>query len=108
MMFNIGDVAYVRTSEEPVLVLGTRKIRPEEVGKKFPEIYDGPDEVVTVRRPVMTDANGISYQLWDFLGVELETHAQQSQRLYDKILERQKLAMAEHVAGTQQFSSKPS
>lgn len=97
-MPTVGEVMYVRTSEEPVCVLGIRKIRPEELGKKFPEIYEGSGDVITVRRPVQTEANGITYQLYDFLSEELETSEEQSHRLYAKILERQKLAMSEMSA----------
>lgn len=94
-MPNIGEVMYVRTSEEPVCVLGTRKIRPEELGKKFPETYNGTGDVIVVRRPVMTDATGITYQLWDFLSEELETEDEQSKRLFNKIMSRQKLTSQE-------------
>jgi hypothetical protein len=92
---NVGEVVYVKSSEEPVIVLNVRKLRNEELGKKFPAEYNGPDTVVTVRRPQMTESQGITYQIYDFLQVELETSAEQSNRLYAKIIERQKLAMSE-------------
>lgn len=104
-MPQIGEVLYVKTSEEPVLVLGTRKVHDSEIGKKFPEIYHGSGEVVTVRRPIQT-SEGLTYMLYDFLAEELETETQQNQRLYSKLVERQKLAQAEF--GMPTIVSKPS
>lgn len=78
-----------------MLVVGTRQLAQGELGKTFPDVYKGAGEVVVVRRPIMTDATGIQYKFFDFLSEELETSEQQSQRLYQKIIERQKLAMAE-------------
>lgn len=91
----IGEVVYVKTSEEPVLVVGTRKLETRELGGTFPEVYSGSGEVVVVRRPQMTEATGIKYVFFDFLKEELESSEEQTQRLYAKILERQKIAMAD-------------
>jgi hypothetical protein len=90
----IGDVVFVKTSDEPVLVLGHRKVLDSELGKKFPEVCAGAN-VIIARRPTQTEAAGLGYQLFDFLEVELETRSDHSQRIYDGILERQKLAMAD-------------
>lgn len=89
----LGDVVFVKTSEEPVTVIGTRKMQPEEVGKKFPESYHGSGDVVIVRRPVMLPDEGMQYKFFDFLAEELETSEQQANRMYANIINRQKLAM---------------
>jgi hypothetical protein len=95
MSYQIGDVVYVKSTEEPVVVMQTRQADAAEFdGKKFPVGYSGNQEVVVVRRPVMSEG-GIRYAFFDFLKVELESSDEQTQRLYQKIKSRTELAQAD-------------
>jgi hypothetical protein len=93
MSYKMGDVVYVKSTEEPVTVFLTRPARSEEFdGKKFPQEIEGPYDVVVVRRPVMREGE-IRYAFFDFLAPELESEPEQTQRLYTKIKSRQEIAM---------------
>lgn len=105
--WKVGDQAFVVSTEEPTTVLGVREIREEERGKKFPAHYDGSGVVVTVRRPVMSEVNGIRYELWDFLAEEVESSTEQTARLYARIKERQKIAMSDMDLGEGTVSGGP-
>lgn len=92
-----GDVVYVKSTEEPVTVIGTRPIKDDE-RSKYPD-YPEVQTVVTVRRPVMKESTGISYAFFEFLDVELESGSDQTNRLFAKMKERQELIQDEMLGG---------
>lgn len=104
-----GDVLYVKTTEEPVLVVGTRTVGDSEVD--YPKLIDPDAEVVVVRRPIGSQENGIQYKFFDFLATELETYEEQAKRRYVRLMDNHKIAMAEEnmVSGAfDKLSTKPS
>ena len=90
-----NEVLFVRTTEEPVQVIATRQMHEDELGKIFPAHYKGPGKLVTVRRPIVSDANGISYKFFDFLAEELQTAEERAQTQLKDLKLRQALAMGE-------------
>lgn len=91
-----GQVLYVKSTEEPVTVVGTRAVSEDDFAThKFPREYQGSGVIIIARRPVISEANGVRYAFFDFLEEELETDQGSSQRLYDRIKFREALAMKE-------------
>lgn len=103
-LYNPGDVVYVKSTEEPVTVMAIRPAVEDEFdGQKFPRGFTGDKEVIVVRRPVMTEAQGIRYAFFDFLACELESQGEQNARLFSRLMARKELAEAElgEVIGVQ-------
>jgi len=97
MEYKTGDLLYVKSTDEPVVVIGSRKL--SEVDKVFPQdVYNGSGVVVVVRRPIVSES-GVQYKFFDFLAEELESYTDQGKRLYNRIKERQSLAMDGTLAG---------
>jgi hypothetical protein len=79
MSFKTGSVAYMKTTEEPVLVLATETKDPAFEG------FSG--EVITVRRPHVTP-DGIDYIIATFYAEELESADDKAQRFYNEMTGR--------------------
>lgn len=79
----VGDVMYVKTTEEPTLYVASRKLAPGD--KRYPMEYAGSGEVYIVRRPIIQDGGVANYVFFDFLSEELasglEMTAMRIQRL---------------------------
>lgn len=84
-MPKIGEVLYVKSTEEPVAFIASRK---------SPWYHYG-TVLYLVRRPVVSDTRGIKYVMAEFLAEELETAEEQTHRLMGRMKSRQALAMGE-------------
>jgi hypothetical protein len=87
----IGDVLYVKTTDEPVLVVATRQMN-ESDSKRFPA-NEGCGTIIIVRRPVSTDSQGIRYQFYDFLAEELQTADERAQAYYENLKKRRDMVL---------------
>lgn len=85
----IGEVLYVKSTEEPVLFHSARKrawydiFLPETTG------------IYRVRRPLVNPHGGVTYKISTFLAEELETESEQANRLFTKFKQRQALSMSD-------------
>jgi len=86
----IGEVLYVKSTEEPVLFHSSRKRAWYDFA-----VPSGTAALYTVRRPLVNPHGGVSYVVSTFLAEELETDSEQSARLYSKFKQRQSLTMSE-------------
>lgn len=88
-MPQIGEILYVKSTEEPVLFHSARKPRWYDVFlPKTSAIY-------RVRRPLVNPHGGVTYKITTFLAEELETESEQSTRLFNKFKQRQALTMTD-------------
>lgn len=71
-----GQVAVIRTTDEPVFILSTRLKQHNE----------NPSDIATVRRPVMTE-NGIEHRIEDFYLVELESFDAKKKRMIQEYVD---------------------
>ena len=100
MAYKTGTIMYVKTTDEPVLVVGSRPLNPKE--NVFPtDVYSGSGTVVVVRRPIQTE-NGITYKFFDFLAEELQTLEEMDQRRLDHIKKAHGQAMGFGLLGEDQ------
>jgi hypothetical protein len=93
MTFQTGEVAYVKSTEEPLVVFGVRPFEDKDRGN-FPDFLEI-KELVVVRRPIVTENGAVHYKLFDFAPFEIETALEHSKRLYNNLKERQALAMGD-------------
>lgn len=88
-MPEIGDILYVKTTEEPVVFHSERKLRWYE------KLYlPATRAIYQVRRPIAHPSRGLRYVLHTFLAEELETASEQSARIFGIHKTRQTLASA--------------
>ena len=95
-----GQVLIIKTTEEPVLVLAVKAPTSDAAClKKFVKLdYETGTEVyedvplpgisgteVIVRRPIMSEANGIAHLVDTFFVEELETMQERSKRFADEV-----------------------
>ena len=85
MKYKTGEVLYVKSTEEPVIVIAERKLASGD--KRFPMEYEGSGLVVVVQRPIIADGGVARYEFYDFLDEALATGmemtAMRIQRLRD-------------------------
>lgn len=70
----VGEVLYMKTTEEPLLFVASRKLSPGD--KRFPAEYEGSGEVYIVRRPIIQDGGVASYVFFDVLAEECATDSE--------------------------------
>jgi hypothetical protein len=89
----LGDLMFLKSSEEPVVVLALDQI-----------IEDHPTSKVTVRRPLIT-TEGTQYAIAEFFRFELETPEEQDIRKIEDIKRRHRLTQAaqKDAGSVQQF-----
>lgn len=95
MAFKSGTIAFVKTTEEPVFVLGVSK----NAGQ-LDSVPDLSDDVVRVRRPLAT-TEGLKYQYYDFYAEELESAEDKHQRYYNEMSGRVKAFEAQATPADQ-------
>lgn len=91
MSIEVGQLAYVKTTEEPVFVMKIESIPPDTPEEKY--IYDRSRDIdysrfsnttVMVRRPKLTD-QGIVHIFEQFLIEELESRQDKEQRVFNEM-----------------------
>ena len=89
-MPDIGEILYIKSTEEPLLFHSERP-------KRWYEFWlpQGAKTLYTVRRPLVNPRGGVSYKISTFLAEELETESEQSARLFNKFKRQQALSMAD-------------
>lgn len=92
-MPELGQILYVKTTEEPTSFQGERKAKWYEPYPKGTVLY-------RVRRPQVVNGGAITYKFAVFTSLELETEAEQTQRLYQKFKQRQMLASEDSHNGS--------
>jgi hypothetical protein len=102
MRFKIGEVVYVRTTEEPCLAVAERKLSIGDT--RFPKEYAGSGLIIVVQRPIIADGGVARYEFYDFLEEALATSAELTamriQRLRDgQELYREEIGGPEGPAG---------
>jgi hypothetical protein len=98
----IGEVLFVKSTEEPTMVHSLRARRWYEIW--LPKATAG---VYTVRRPLVNPHGGVTYKITQFLVEELETESEQSARLFQRFKQRQAMSMSEEgpVGGPLSFKT---
>lgn len=104
-MPKIGDVMFVRSTEEPTVFIAER---PQDKDDNFP-LHEGSGRVYVVRRPSGAPQSGIqTYKFFDFLAEELETQKESHERNIKSLKMRQELLLAEMSGDQVDLSQKPS
>lgn len=93
----VGDVLYVKTTEEPTLYVASRKLSPGD--KRYPVEYAGSGEVYIVRRPIIVDGGVANYVFFDFLSEELATGFEMTAMRIQRLKEGQELYREEMPEG---------
>jgi hypothetical protein len=89
-----SDLAYLKSSEEPVIVLAVEATMPP----------DHPEQKIEVRRPIIGQ-DGTRYEYAEFFRFELETPEEQDLRKIEDIKRRHRLTQAAQKAvGPEQLS----
>lgn len=81
MAIEVGDVVYVRTTDEPVFVVSI-DTDAELPGQVDTQKFSG--TIVTARRPVLTE-QGIRHDFDQFLIEELESRSDKEQRVFSEM-----------------------
>ena len=89
MKYKTGEVLYVKSTEEPTIVIAERKLTPGD--KRFPAEYEGSGLIVVVQRPIIADGGVSNYVYYDFLDECLATGMEMTALRIQRLREGQEL-----------------
>lgn len=93
----VGDILFVKTTEEPTLYVASRRLSPGD--KRYPAEYAGSGEVFVVRRPIIQDGGVSNYVFFDFLAEELASGLEMTAMRIQRLREGQELYREDQLDG---------